>query len=82
MDIKRILTSIIGIPAVVLLIAMANKYIFGIGIMLIGIICMYEYFSAIKKICKPIEWVGYIASIMICIPTFLKTDNVFTSMKN
>lgn len=65
MDIKRIMTSIIGLPSMVLAIIFGNKYIIGIGIVLVGIICMYEYFGVIKKVSKPIEWIGYLSTIVL-----------------
>ena len=30
---------------------------------------MYEYFTAIKKVSKPIEWVGYLSNIIIILQT-------------
>ena len=56
MNLKRILTSIIGLPLVILLIVFGTPQIISFAIMLIAVICMYEYFSVIKKICNPIEW--------------------------
>lgn len=77
MDIKRVLTSLIGIPAVILMVAFANQYITGIGIVIISIICMFEYFSVIKKIAKPIEWVGYLACILVIAPAIFNGDLIF-----
>ena len=65
MNLKRILTTVIGIPIVVATLLLGNEYIIG-GIALIAsIICMYEYFNVIKKVCKPIKWVGYLSNIVI-----------------
>ena len=77
MDIKRILTSVIGIPAVILLVAFANQYIIGIGILIISLLCMFEYFAVIKKIAKPIEWVGYLTSIMVIFPAIFREEIIF-----
>ncbi len=77
MDIKRILTSLIGIPAVILFVALGNQYVLGVLLSIISILCMYEYFSVIKKICKPIEWVGYISSILIFLPAIFQDGQVF-----
>ena len=77
MDIKRVLTSVIGIPAVILMVALANQYITGIGIIIISIICMFEYFSVIKKIAKPIEWIGYLACILVIAPAIFNGDFIF-----
>ena len=65
MDLKRILTTIIGLPIVILAILLGNKYVMGIIALAASIICMYEYFNVIKKVSKPIQWVGYLSNILI-----------------
>lgn len=56
MDLKRVLTTILGLPIVALVFIYGNKYVLGGVILVVSIICMYEYFSAVKKVSKPIEW--------------------------
>lgn len=65
MNLKRILTSIIGLPLVIILIVFGTPQIISFAIMLISIICMYEYFSVIQKVCKPIKWIGYLSTIIV-----------------
>lgn len=74
MNLKRILTTIIGIPIVVLTILFANEYIIGGIVLIASIICMYEYFNAIKKVCKPIHWIGYLSNIIIIGATAFSSD--------
>lgn len=76
MDIKRIITSVIGLPSMVLAIVFGNKYLIGIGIFLAGIICMYEYFGVIKKVSKPIEWIGYLSTILIVGAIFIESNKM------
>ena len=76
MELKRILTALLGLPIVLLILFGANKYIFGITILAVSIMCLYEYFSVIKKVCKPIEWLGYISCIIIFIASILNKDTV------
>lgn len=76
MDLKRILTSIIGLPVVILTFSFGNKYIIGGVIFIASIICMYEYFEAIKKVCKPIEWVGYLSNICIICAAFFSAQSL------
>ena len=76
MDIKRIITSVIGLPSMVLAIMFGNKYLIGIGIFVVGIICMYEYFSVIKKVSKPIEWIGYLSTILIIGSIFIEESKI------
>lgn len=77
MNVKRLLTSVIGIPAVILMVALGNQYVLGALLLIISILCIYEYFSVIKKICKPIEWACYISSILILLPAIFQDDSVF-----
>lgn len=60
-DFKRILTTVLGLPIVALLFALGNKYMIGVVILIVSIISMYEYFEVVKKVCKPIEWIGYLS---------------------
>lgn len=78
MDLKRIITALIGLPSMVLAIILGNKYIIGIGIVIVGIICMYEYFGVIKKVSKPIEWVGYLSTILIVSAIFIEASKMIT----
>ena len=74
MNLKRILTTVIGMPIVIATLLLGNKYIIG-GIALIAsIICMYEYFNVVKKVCKPIQWVGYLSNVIIIGATVLSTQ--------
>lgn len=65
MNLKRILTSLIGFPIVVLMIALGNAPIIDFAIMIIAIICMYEYISIVSKVCNPIKWVAYLSTIIV-----------------
>ena len=70
--IKRILTSIIGLPLVVLIIVFGNIYVMDIFMMLVALICMYEYYSVIDKISTPIKWIGYLSTVLIALPSLLE----------
>ena len=63
MDVKRLITAVIGLPAVILVFLFGNRYVIDLVILGVSIICMYEYFHAIKKVCNPIKWVGYLSSV-------------------
>lgn len=69
MELKRILSTILGLPAVILFFIFGNKYAIGGLVFVASIICMHEYFFAIKKVSKPIEWVGYLSNVLILLPT-------------
>ena len=65
MNLKRILTSLIGFPIVVLMIALGNAPIIDFAIMIIAIICMYEYIGIVSKVCNPIKWIAYLSTIIV-----------------
>ena len=74
MNIKRILTSLIGFPLVVLLIALGNAPIIDFAIMIIAIVCMYEYIGVIKKVCNPIKWIMYFSTLIIFLVSIVPID--------
>ena len=76
MNLKRILTTVIGIPIVVIALLLGNEYIIGGIVLIASIICMYEYFNVIKKVCKPIKWVGYLSNIVIAGATFFSKEQL------
>ena len=80
MDLKRILTTLIGLPLVVLVFILGNKYVIGGVIFTASIICTYEYFKVIQKVCKPIKWVGYLANILIIFAIILKEEMLIKSI--
>ena len=77
MNLKRILTSLIGFPLVVLLVVLGTTPIINFVIMLIAMICMNEYFNVIKKICNPIKWVGYLSTIIIFLVSFISKEMIY-----
>lgn len=80
MDLKRILTTILGLPLVAIVFLLGNKWVIGLLILIVSIICLNEYFGAIKKVSKPIEWVGYLSNIFILGAMFLSTDLLMKSI--
>jgi undecaprenyl diphosphate synthase len=77
MNIKRILTALIGIPIVALIFLFGNKYIVDIAIAIIACFAIYEYFNACKKEVKNLSWIGYILAISIA---FLHIVSVKTAV--
>jgi len=57
MNLKRIITALVGLPFVILLIVLGNKYVVDIVIAIIAMIAMYEYANCAKKEVKFISWV-------------------------
>lgn len=76
MNLNRLLTTIIGLPIVIIVFLLGNEYVIGGIVLIASIICMYEYFNVVKKVCKPIQWVGYISNIIIALATIFSTQTV------
>ena len=80
MDIKRVLTTIVGLPAVILVILLGNNYVIDIGLCIVALICMHEYFGAITKLANPIKWVGYLACIGVAVVSLLNVSQVMQTV--
>lgn len=67
MDIKRVLTSVLGLPAVIAILVLGNTIIIDIFFAVIAVISIKEYFDAFQKTgnAKPIRWIGYLVAISI-----------------
>lgn len=76
MDIKRVLTSLIGLPLVTLILILGNSYVMDVVLMLIALICMKEYLGVIEKVAHPIKWVGYISTIIIALVSIISIEQV------
>lgn len=74
MDLKRILTTVVGLPAVALVFLFGNEYVVGGVILVASIICMYEYFKVANKVSKPIKWVGYLGNLLIVFATIFSAE--------
>lgn len=74
MNLKRILTSLIGFPLVVTFIALGNAPVIDFAIMVVAIICMYEYIGVIKKVCNPIKWIMYLSTSIVFLVSIIPND--------
>ncbi len=69
MDFKRILTTLIGLPIVVLILIFGNTYIIDVLVALIACIALREYFKCCSKEVKCISWVGYVFILCMLVAT-------------
>ena len=74
MTMKRILSGAILFPIFALIMIFGNKYIIDIGISIIAIMSLHEFYKAFRQKAKPIEWVGYIAAAAIAIIHIIPSD--------
>lgn len=80
MNVKRVLTGVIGFPLVILLLVLANKYIIDGVTAIIACIAIYEYFHACKKEVKNLSWIGYVLAIGIVLLHIVNTKIAFMSL--
>lgn len=65
MNIKRILTTLIGLPVVALIFIFGNKYIIDILMAIIANIAIFEYFKCSSKEIKGLSWIGHLLATSI-----------------
>ena len=76
MNMKRVITAVVGLPLVILVLVLSNKYIIDAILAAVGIIAMHEYIkSAANKEIKIVKWISYLAvlgiAFMHLIPSWL-----------
>ena len=75
MNLKRLLTGIIGFPIVLAFLVLANKYVVDIAMTIVSIISIYEYSKCAKnKGINVVSWVGYVSCLLIAILHILPTN--------
>lgn len=76
MDLKRILTTVLGLPIVAAIFIFCNNYIIDILLMIIAIMCMHEYLGVIKKVSHPMELIAYLSTIIIGLSAFVTKNEI------
>ena len=77
MDLKRVTSALLGLPMVIIVLLLGNKYVIDVAMAIVAIISLQEYFNAFSKY-KPIKWIGYLAAFSICCLHFVPTEQLFT----
>ena len=65
MDVKRITSSLLGFPFVLIVLLLGNKILVDIALAIIAMIAMNEYFNAVSKVANPVKWIGYVSCLSI-----------------
>ena len=65
MNIKRVLTALIGFPIVTLALVFGNCYIIDIAMAIVTSMAFYEYSHCINLKYKMIKWIGYLCCIFM-----------------
>lgn len=74
MNIKRILTTVIGFPVIVAILMWVDLKIVDLLLAIVAIRSIYEYNNCAKKTCKTISWVSYIFAILIAFIHIISAD--------
>lgn len=73
--IKRILTTVIGLPIVVLALSYSNKYIIDVIMTVVAILSMHEYINCTKeKNVNVIRWISYLSTLFIAFIHVIPSD--------
>ena len=75
-NVKRITSSLLGFPLVLIIFLIGNKYVVDIALAIIAILSMNEYFNAISKVAKPVRWIGYISCLSIALIHVIPQENL------
>jgi phosphatidate cytidylyltransferase len=77
MNLKRLLTGIIGFPIVLAVLVLGNRYVIDILMAVVSIFAIYEYSKCAKhKDINIVTWLGYIASLLIAILHVFPTERI------
>lgn len=78
MNLKRIITTVIGLPIVILVFVFSNKYIIDVAIAIIAIIAMNEYIKCVSHKTKVISWISYLSVASIALVHVVPTEKLPT----
>lgn len=74
MNFNRIITTVVGLPAVIAILVLGNIYVIDILFAIIACMSLHEYFSSFKEKAKPVKWLGYIACLLIGVIHFVPRE--------
>jgi phosphatidate cytidylyltransferase len=80
MDIKRVISALIGMPLVVIILVFGNKYVVDITFAIVAIMSVYEYFNAFKGKANPVGWIGYVISALIAFIHIIPEEYMMTAV--
>ena len=50
MDLKRVSSAVLGLPMVIIVLLLGNKYVIDLALAIVAVIALHEYFNAFSKI--------------------------------
>ena len=73
MDLKRVSSTVLGLPMVIIVLLLGNKYVIDVALAIVAVIALHEYFNAFSKY-KPIKWIGYLSAMSISLIHIIPED--------
>ena len=80
MDWRRVLTSVLGMPLVIIIVIFGNRYVLNVLFTLIGLLCMHEYIGVIEKVSHPMKWLAYLSTLTISLVGFVEEEILMKSI--
>jgi phosphatidate cytidylyltransferase len=65
MDVKRLMSGLLGFPLVIIIFVIGNKIVVDIALAIIALLSMNEYLNAVSKIASPVKWLSYLSCLSI-----------------
>lgn len=78
MNVKRITSALLGLPVVIIILLLGNKYIVDVAFAIIAAMSLHEFFNALKKEAKPVIWLGYLAATLIAFIHIIPLQHAIT----
>lgn len=76
MELKRIYSTMIGLPLVAIILIWGNQYLVDIVISIIAMMSLYEYFNSFKDQNKGCRWIAYLAAVVIALLHIVPQENL------
>ena len=74
---KRITSSLLGLPMVIVVLLFGNKYVIDVALAVVALISLHEYYNSFSKNYKTIQRLGYLLAICISFIHLVPTDMLF-----
>lgn len=75
---KRLTSALLGLPLVIIILVLGNKYIVDIAFAIIAAMSLHEFFNALKNEAKPVIWIGYLAAALIAFIHIIPLQHAIT----
>lgn len=71
MEFKRIISVAIGLPIVILVLIIGNKYLIDAAVSIAAMVSLHEFYKVFSKKANPIKWIGYLSAVPIIFIHFI-----------